>query len=83
MEWLAGLIDFKVHGPLGAAVVGMIYFGWQHVKADRKANGHFDERVRALEVDRVVKADFLHLDGKLDKIVQQNIDTLTILADRR
>jgi len=82
MEWLTSLIDFKVHGPLGMAVVGIVYFGWQHVKADRKANGHFDERVRALEVDRVVKADIYRLDGKLDVIVQQNIDTLKILAGR-
>lgn len=83
MEWLTSLVDFKVHGPLGAAVVAIVYFGWQHVKADRRSQGHLDERCRALEVDRVVKADWVRLDDKLDAIAQQNTETLRMLADRK
>lgn len=82
MEWLTSMVDFKVHGPLGMAVVGLIYFGWQHVKMDRRANGDFDVRVRALEVDRVVKADINRLDDKLDAIASQNTETLRLLASR-
>lgn len=77
------LIDYKVHGPLGAAVVAIIYWGRKHLISDRREFKAVDERFKVLEVDRVKRADLERLDGKLDRIAAQNTETLRMLAERR
>lgn len=79
-DWLLGMLDLKIHGPLGAAVVGIIYFGRKHFYSDAKKFDKVEARVMALETDRVVSADMVRLDAKLDRIVDQNIETLRMLA---
>lgn len=82
-DWLMSLIDYKVHGPLGVAVVAIIYLGRKHFISDKKEFGKADDRIRALEVDRVKRADLERLDSKLDNIAAQNTETLRMLAERR
>ena len=82
-DWLFSLLDLKIHGPLGAAVVGIIYFGRKHLIADGSKFERVEARVMELETDRVVSADMVRLDAKLDRIVDQNIETLRMLAERR
>jgi hypothetical protein len=80
---LIGLFDIKLHGPIGAAVAGIVYFGTKHIKANAKDFRHIDERCKALEIDRVVKADWVRLDAKLEAISLQNVETLRMLASGR
>jgi hypothetical protein len=79
-DWLLNLIDLKIHGPIGAAVVGIVYYGTRHIKSNAKEFRAVDERCKALETDRVVKADWVRLDDKLDAITLQNAETLRMLA---
>lgn len=82
-DWLMSLIDFKVHGPLGAAVVAIVYWGRKHFISDRREFKAVDERFKALEVNRVTREDYNRLDAKLDSIAGQNTETLRMLAERR
>jgi hypothetical protein len=82
-DWLLNLLDWKVHGPIGAAVVGLIYFGRKHVISDHQRFEQIKASVRVLEIDRVVRADIASLDAKLDRIAEQNVETLRMLAERR
>lgn len=81
LDGILGLFDLKLHGPIGAAVAGIVYFGSKHIKRTAKEFHVVDERFKVLEVDRVVKADWVRLDDKLDAIATQNIETLRLLAE--
>lgn len=64
-DWLLSLLDWKVHGPLGAAVVAILYAGRQHMRKDARGFEHIDTRLKALETDRVVQADVKRLEDQM------------------
>lgn len=47
----------KQHGAIGAAVLFIAYMGNRHMKSDSRFHHEVSERLRVLEMDRVVKAD--------------------------
>lgn len=69
-DWLLSLLDWKVHGPLGAAVVGVAYYVRKHVVHDSKRFEKADERVRQLEINHVTKDDVNRIDGKIDEVLR-------------
>jgi len=64
-DWLLSLLDWKVHGPLGAAVVAILYAGRQHMKRDARSFEHLETRLKVLETDRVVQADVKRLEDQM------------------
>ena len=75
-DWLLSLVDLKVHGPIGAAMVGLIYFGRRHLQRDAREFKEVDGRVKELELDRVVRSDINRIDDKLDRL-------LLLMAERK
>jgi len=62
---ITNLIDWKVHGPMGAAIVAMVYAGVKHFKADMKGFREVDARLKELETDRVKTADVKRLEDQM------------------
>jgi hypothetical protein len=81
IEFLTNFLDWKIHGPLSAAVVAIAYLGNKHVKADASRHAKMNERLADLETDRIVKADFNRLEDRMDEGFKELRSIL--LADKK
>ena len=58
----------ELHGPIAALVIAAVYVGRAHIKEDSSTHRAVEARLRALEADRVVKADLERVYDRVERL---------------